>query len=50
MWRGRSDVVPWAVAAAVAVLTARMLPGSWYILLGALGGGLAGVVQDRRAA
>ena len=50
MWRGRSDVVPWAVAAAVAVLTARMLPGSWYILLGALGGGLAGIVQDRRAA
>jgi 4-azaleucine resistance transporter AzlC len=50
MWRGRADAVPWIVAAAVATLAARVLPGSWYILLGALGGGLAGVVQDRRAA
>jgi 4-azaleucine resistance transporter AzlC len=50
MWRGRSDVVPWLVAAGAATLASRLLPGSWYILIGALSGGLAGVIQDRRAA
>ncbi len=50
MWRGRSDVVPWAVAAVVATAAARWLPGSWYILIGAFSGALAGAIQDRRAA
>lgn len=42
MWRGRADLWPWAVAAGVAVLTARWLPGKWYILLGSLAGSIAG--------
>jgi predicted branched-subunit amino acid permease len=48
MWRGRRDVLPWAVAAAVATITARLVPtGAWYIVAGALAGSLAGAMRDR---
>ena len=51
MWRGRRDVVPWAVAALVSVVVYRLLPGtSWYIVAGALTGAVAGVTRDRYAA
>lgn len=49
MWKGRSSLLPWAVAALVAVMTARALPStSWYILLGGLAGSLAGGLRDGR--
>jgi len=49
MWRGRRDIVPWAVAGAASMLFARLLPGtSWYIVLGALSGSAAAVWRDRR--
>jgi 4-azaleucine resistance transporter AzlC len=41
-WRGRQDVVPWVVAAFVAILAALFLPGKWYILIGGLAGSLVG--------
>lgn len=46
MWRGKSDVVPWVVAAAVAVFSAQTLPGNWYILLGGLAGSVVGAAID----
>jgi predicted branched-subunit amino acid permease len=49
MWRGRSDVVPWCVAAITAMLLAHLLPGTnWYIVAGAVAGSAAGVWRDRR--
>lgn len=45
MWRGTRDLLPWIVAAAVAVAAERWLPGQWYILLGGLSGSLAGVAR-----
>lgn len=45
MWKGKSDLLPWIVAAIVAVVTARLLPGSWYILLGGLAGSLVGAIK-----
>jgi 4-azaleucine resistance transporter AzlC len=45
MWKGRSDLLPWTVAAVVAVAAHHWLPGQWYILLGGLTGSLAGVVR-----
>jgi 4-azaleucine resistance transporter AzlC len=48
MWRGRSDLVPWLVAAAVAVAAAHWIPGKWYILLGGIAGSLAGAMRDAR--
>jgi 4-azaleucine resistance transporter AzlC len=45
MWNGRSNILPWTVAAVVAVAAHAWLPGQWYILLGGLAGSFAGVVR-----
>jgi 4-azaleucine resistance transporter AzlC len=47
-WRGRGDLVPWIVAAGVALAAHRWLPGQWYILLGALAGSGVGAWRDER--
>lgn len=47
MWRGPRDILPWAVAAGVAVTVARLLPGSsWHIVGGALAGSLVGGLRE----
>jgi len=43
--RGRSTVLPWALAASVAVAAEWWLPGAWYVLLGALAGSIPGLVR-----
>jgi len=48
MWKGRGDVVPWGVAAVVAVAASGLLPGYWYVLLGGLAGSLVGAVRGER--
>ena len=48
MWRGRSDLLPWFVAAGVAFGVSRLLPGTtWHIVGGAVSGGLCGALRDR---
>jgi predicted branched-subunit amino acid permease len=37
----RPILLPWTVAAAVSIATGRLLPGNWYVLLGAAAGSLA---------
>lgn len=49
LWRGRGDLLPWAVAAAVALLVKAVLPGTWYVLAGALAGSLLGAFLALRA-
>ncbi|GAA3971986.1 AzlC family ABC transporter permease [Allohahella marinimesophila] len=39
-WAGRSDILPWVVAAAVAVTWQQLIGGHWYVLAGALAGGV----------
>ena len=46
MWRSKRDIVPWSVAFVVAVLAAKFIPGTWYIVLGAIAGSLVGVWRD----
>ncbi len=47
MWRGRIDILPWIVAAAVAVSVSLLLPGTfWFIIAGALAGSLTGAIRD----
>lgn len=41
-WRGSGDLLPWLVAAAVALITRQLLPGTWFVLAGALAGSLLG--------
>ncbi len=44
LWRGKMDLLPWLIAALVAVVSARFVPGKWYILLGALTGSITGAL------
>jgi 4-azaleucine resistance transporter AzlC len=45
-WKGKSNILPWLVAALVSVTTAKLLPGKWYILFGSLAGSLIGWMSD----
>lgn len=47
IWRGRSDAVPWLVAAVVAVAAHKLAAGPWYVPLGAVAGVLAGQFMER---
>lgn len=48
MWRGKTDLLPWLVAGATALLVAQAVPHTaWHIVTGALAGGLAGLLQHR---
>lgn len=48
MWKGKSDVLPWVVAALAAIAASRLLPGNWYIIIGGLLGSLAGAIASIR--
>ena len=48
-WQGRGDILPWTVAALVALATKALLPGTWFILAGALAGSLLGAWRHVRA-
>lgn len=50
LWRGRSDVIPWIVAAVLAVAAERLLPGKWYIVIGGVSGALAAVCRPAEGA
>jgi predicted branched-subunit amino acid permease len=43
--REGSVLVPWALAAAVAIIADRWLPGNWYVLLGAAAGSVPGLLS-----
>jgi 4-azaleucine resistance transporter AzlC len=47
MWKGKGDLLPWAIAALAAIVSAKLIPGSWYILIGGIVGSLAGAIFDR---
>ncbi len=46
--RGKTDILPWCVAAVIAVAAYRWLPHPWYILAGGLAGSIAGAWRDIR--
>lgn len=45
----RSDILPMAAAVGAALLCSRLLPGKWYILAGALAGGLTAALAPAPA-
>ncbi len=50
MWKGKGDLIPWLSGALIAIGVAHIVPGTWYIIAGGLGGSLIGaLVQSRRA-
>ncbi|EMA52729.1 AzlC family ABC transporter permease [Halococcus salifodinae] len=47
LWEGRESVRPWLAAAGVALATNAVLPGEWYVIVGALAGaGIEMVTHD----
>ena len=46
LWRDRDDLLPWLVAAGLAVAGEQLLPGKLYIALGGIGGALTAVVIE----
>ncbi len=44
-WRGAATLIPWGVAAAVAVVASHWLPGKWYIIAGTIAGSFAGLLR-----
>jgi 4-azaleucine resistance transporter AzlC len=47
MWKGKADLIPWLTAAVVAIVSAKLIGGSWYILIGGLVGSFAGALGER---
>jgi 4-azaleucine resistance transporter AzlC len=47
MWRGKLDLIPWLVGALSAVISAKLIEGSWYIMIGGIVGSLAGAIVDQ---
>lgn len=48
LWRGRRAAVPWIVAGIVALVTAKLVDGYAFIIVGALTGALVGAFLDDR--
>jgi predicted branched-subunit amino acid permease len=51
LWRGIGPAVPWLVAGAAAVVASLLLPGYWFIVIGAVAGALTAAwsAEDRLA-
>jgi 4-azaleucine resistance transporter AzlC len=50
MWKGRGDLVPWLTGGAIAIGVAAIVPGTWYIIAGGLGGSFIGALLQHRSA
>lgn len=46
MWKGRASMLPWGIAALVALASSHWLAGQWHIVLGGLAGSLVGAWLD----
>lgn len=49
-WKGRQDVLPWLVAAAVAAAAESLMPGKWYIVCGGVAGALVAALMSPKGA
>ena len=45
-WKGKKDVLPWLVAAAVAAVSEALMPGKWYIVCGGVAGALVAALMS----
>jgi predicted branched-subunit amino acid permease len=48
LWRGARGAIPWAIAGATALLVQFLIPGYWYIVIGALAGAISGGFIDEQ--
>ncbi|MCP4344285.1 MAG: branched-chain amino acid ABC transporter permease [Desulfobacterales bacterium] len=47
LWRGKNDIAPWIAAAALAIISEKILPGKWYIIIGGIGGALVSAFHSQ---
>jgi 4-azaleucine resistance transporter AzlC len=47
-WKGKQDLLPWLVTALLAIITEKLVPGKWYILVGGIGGALVTALLPQR--
>ena len=45
LWRGKADILPWLVAAALAYMAYAWLPGKWYAVMGGVGGAITAMLM-----
>jgi 4-azaleucine resistance transporter AzlC len=50
MWKGRGDLVPWLAGGVIAMGVSMVVPGTWYIIAGGLGGSFIGALLEHRRA
>lgn len=43
LWKGKSDIPAWSVAAVTALVVHHFIPGKWYIVAGGLAGSMTGL-------
>jgi len=48
LWRGKEDLIPWLVAAGLAIVAEWLLPGKWYVVVGGVGGSLTAALTYKR--
>lgn len=48
MFRGKSDILSWSVAAGAALVTEQVAGGHWYVIAGALAGSFTGAIRSTR--
>ncbi len=48
VWRGKIDIIPWLVAAGLAVLIERLVPGKWYVIAGGVAGSLTAALINKK--
>lgn len=46
LWRGPRAAIPWIVAGAVSLVASWLIPGWWFIVIGALAGSICGAFVD----
>ena len=48
LWRGARRAIGWVIAGVVALVASWLLPGWWFIVVGAIVGSIAGGFIDER--
>ena len=46
LWRGVRRAAGWAIAGAVALIASYLIPGWWFIVIGAITGSIIGAFVD----
>ena len=46
LWEGKQDILPWVIAGVISIVASKLIPGNWYIVIGALSGSIIALGRD----